>query len=241
MGKCSFAAILLWCCVLLGCKDITTRSSTVSDGATNSNHVAVGQSAGNGISKELMDDLSTAIIQGNKKYIDTFLKLNPNLNRSNSLGETPLTLAATLGELEMVKQFINSGAKVNFQNQFGRTPLHKSIIHFQNNESAEIVSFLLKNGADTEILDQNSAPPVYYCLFNLSKPYFDSDVAMKTMKMLSELEVHGAKRSIGFKVPGLDKNRLINQIKEMLKVDIRSLSSNQVELIERIVDEAGES
>jgi hypothetical protein len=64
------------------------------------------------------------------------------------------------------------------------------------------------------------------------------------MKMLSELEVHGAKRSIGFKVPGLDKNRLINQInqiKEMLKGDIRSLSSNQVELIERIVDEAGES
>ena len=241
MGKCSFVAILLWGCLLLGCKDITTRSSTMSDRATNSTHFAVEQSAGNGISKELMDDLSTAIIQGNKKYIDTFLKLNPNLNRLNSLGETPLTLAATLGELEMVKQFINSGAKVNFPNQIGRTPLHKSIIHFQNNESTKIVSFLLKNGADTEILDQNSAPPVYYCLFNLSKPYFDSDVAIKTMKMLSELEVHGAKRSIGFKVPGLDKSRLINQIKEMLKDDIRSLSSNQVELIERIVDEAGGS
>ena len=240
MGKYNFIVILLWGSLLLGCEDITT-SSTMSDGATNSTHVTVEQSAGNGISKELMDDLSTAIIQGNTKYIDTFLKLNSNLNHLNSLGETPLTLAATLGELEMVKQFINSGAKVNFPNQFGRTPLHKSIIHFQNDESTEIVSFLLKNGADTEILDQNSAPPVYYCLFNLSKPYFDSDVAMKSMKMLSELEVHGAKRSIGFKVPGLDKNRLINQIKEMLKGDIRSLSSNKVELIERIVDEAAEA
>ena len=117
----------------------------MSDGPTNSTHVAVEQSVGNEISKELIDDLTTAIIQGNTKYINTFLKLNPNLNRLNSLGETPLTLAATLGELEMVKQFINSGAKVNFPNQFGRTPLHKSIIHFQNDESTEIVSFLLKN------------------------------------------------------------------------------------------------
>ena len=64
---------------------------------------------------------------------------------------------------------------------------------------------------------------------------------MKSMKMLSELEVHGAKQSIGFKVPGLDKNRLVNQIKVLLQGDIHSLSSNQVELIERIVDEAGES
>ena len=60
----------------------------MSDGATNSTHVAVEQSAGNGISKELMDDLSTAIIQGNTKYINTFIKLNSNLNRLNSLGET---------------------------------------------------------------------------------------------------------------------------------------------------------
>ena len=156
----------------------------MSDGATNSTHVAVEQSAGNGISKELMDDLSTAIIQGNTKYIDTFLKLNSNLNRLNSLGETPLTMAATLGELEMVKQFINSGAKVNFPNQFGRTPLHKSIIHFQNDESTEIVSFLLKNGADTEILDQNSAPPVYYCLFNLSKPYLFLIILLLKMNQL---------------------------------------------------------
>ena len=68
----------------------------MSDGPTNSTHVAVEQSVGNEISKELIDDLSTAIIQGNTKYINTFLKLNTNLNRLNSLGETPLTFADTL-------------------------------------------------------------------------------------------------------------------------------------------------
>ena len=56
MGKYNFAVILLWGSLLLGCKDITT-SSTMNDGATNLTHVAVEQSAGNGISKELMDDL----------------------------------------------------------------------------------------------------------------------------------------------------------------------------------------
>ena len=49
-----------------------------------------------------MDELCSAIVQGNTKYIDTFIKLNPNLNRVNSLGETPLTLAATLGEFDLV-------------------------------------------------------------------------------------------------------------------------------------------
>ena len=63
----------------------------MSDGATNSTHVAVEQSVGNEISKELIDDLSTAIIQGNTKYINTFLKLNTNLNRLNSLGAVSYT------------------------------------------------------------------------------------------------------------------------------------------------------
>ena len=240
MGNYHYSAILIGICFFLGCKDITTKKS-MSVGATNSTQRAIGKSVRKGISKELMDDLSTAIIQGNTNYIDTFLKLNPDLNRLNSLGETPLTLAATLGELEIMKRFINSGANVNFQNQFGRTALHKSIIHLQNNQSLDITALLLDNGADTEALDQYSAPPVYYCLFNLSKPYFNSDVGLKSLKMLSTLESHGAKRSIGFKVPGLDKNRLTNQIKVLLNGGTHTLSSNQVELIEKIVDEAGES
>ena len=77
MGKYNFAVSLLWGSLLLGCKDIMT-SSTMSDGATNLTHVAVEQSVGNEISKELIDDLSTAIIQGNITVSYTHLTLPTN-------------------------------------------------------------------------------------------------------------------------------------------------------------------
>lgn len=236
-----FTAILIaGCFFLLGCKD-TTTSKSVTDGASDSTAVGVEHYFSKGISKELMDDLSAAVIQKNTKYIDTFLKLKPDLNQLNSLGETPLTLSTTLGEREIVEKFINSGANVDFPNQFGRTALHKAIIHLHNDQAPEIVSLLLENGAKTEVLDQYNAPPVYYCLFNLSKPHFDSDIALKSIKMLSALEMYGAKRSTGFGVPGLDKNRLTNQVRMLLNSNAHPLSSNQVEFLESVVDQAGKS
>lgn len=193
------------------------------------------------VSDTLMDELCSAIVQGNTKYIDTFLKLNPNLNRVNSLGETPLTLAATLGEFDLVKQFVNAGAEVNFPNHLGRTPLHKTIIHLENKHASRIVTHLLQSGAKPDPVDQYGAPPIYYCLFNLSKPYLDSDIAVMSMTILSSLEKHGADRSAGFDVPGMDTHRLVDQAKALLDGGINTLSSNQVELLNAVVSEAGRS
>jgi hypothetical protein len=171
------------------------------------------------VSDTLMDELCSAIVQGNTKHIDTFLKLNPNLNRLNSLGESPLTLAATLGEFDLVKQFVNAGAEVDFPNHLGRTPLHKTIIHFENKHASRIVSHLLQAGAKPD--------PV--------------DIAVTSMKILSTLEKHGADRSAGFDVPGMDTHRLVDQAKALLDGGIRTLSSNQVELLKAVVSEADRS
>ena len=90
-----------------------------------------------------------------------------------------------------MKQFVNAGAEVNFPNHLGRTPLHKTIIHLENKHASRIVTHLLQSGAKPDPVDQYGAPPIYYCLFNLSKPYLDSDIAVTSITILSSLESTG--------------------------------------------------
>jgi len=46
-----------------------------------------------------------------------------------------------------VKQYLNAGAEVDFPNHLGLTPLHKTIIHFENKHASRIVSHLLQAGS----------------------------------------------------------------------------------------------
>ena len=62
-----------------------------------------------------------------------------------------------------------------------------------------------------------------------------------SMTILSSLENHGADRSAGFDVPGMDTHRLVDQAKALLDGGINTLSSNQVELLNAVVSEAGRS
>ena len=62
-----------------------------------------------------------------------------------------------------------------------------------------------------------------------------------SMTILSSLENHRADRSAGFDVPGMDTHRLVDQAKALLDGGINTLSSNQVELLNAVVSEAGRS
>ena len=58
--------------------------------------------------------------------------------------DTPLYIAATEGNFEIVKLLVDNGANVNYSNKFGTTP-YKIATFFDQNEIAD---YLLKHGAN---------------------------------------------------------------------------------------------
>ncbi len=67
------------------------------------------------------------------------------------------------GFVEGMQHMINKGAKLNIVDERGRTPLHHVVAEGQ---SLEMVSCLLKNGADLEISDNEGLTP-----FELAKKH----------------------------------------------------------------------
>ncbi len=225
----------------VACSDPASNQSTNTKDAPTYGASPEASSPKKIVSEKLYDEFFTAIVQSNTNYIETFLKLNPELNRVNSLGETPLTLAATLGDFELVVQLIESGADIDYPNRFGRTALHKAIIHFEKESAKQIVLFLIDSGAKVDALDKYNAPPIYYCFFNLAKPYLDTGIAATNLVMISNLEEKGASRSAGLSTDGLDKERLARKANDLLGRRSHTLSSNQVQLLKAIVKDAESS
>ena len=238
---------LLFFCVsslivgFVGCSDPTSNQSINPKEVPAYGDSSEASSPKKIVSENLYDEFFTAIVQSNTNYIETFLKLNPELNRMSSLGETPLTLAATLGDFELVVQLIESGADIDYPNRFGRTALHKAIIHFEKESAKQIVLFLIDSGAKVDVLDKYNAPPIYYCFFNLAKPYLDTGIAATNLVMISNLEEKGASRSAGLSTDGLDKERLARKANDLLGRRSHTLSSNQVQLLKAIVKDADSS
>ena len=71
-------------------------------------------------SKEQEDDISKYLVEDSGTY-----RLNPDAIKENRLSsETPLHLAAKIGQIEIVELLINSGANINQGDINGATPLH---------------------------------------------------------------------------------------------------------------------
>ena len=88
--------------------------------------------------------------------------LNPNelSSESFSLGEniTPLILACTYSNIEVVNTLIRYGADVNLVNAFGETPL----LHAVWNCKDDIVDVLIENQANVNKIDVYGRSPLYY-------------------------------------------------------------------------------
>lgn len=74
-------------------------------------------------------------------------KLNVNVC-TESLQESPLSLACSGGHIEVVKLLINSGAKLEHRDKKSQTALHVAVL----NGHLEVVKFLLDSGADIEAM-----------------------------------------------------------------------------------------
>ncbi|SPM44470.1 ankyrin repeat-containing protein 09 [Orientia tsutsugamushi] len=75
--------------------------------------------------------------------------------------QSQLFASISLGDVDKAKQAIVRGAKLNYTDSSGKTPLHLAI--YSNNE--EMIKLLLKHGADVDYTDSSGKTPLDAAIF----------------------------------------------------------------------------
>lgn len=97
------------------------------------------------------------------KLIQKALEMGADPNQTLDNKTTPLTIAAKNLRLDIVKELIDKGARVNEKNGWGQTPLIESIKKHIN--SPPVALFLLNCGADVNLAD-NFGTPLLFAITN---------------------------------------------------------------------------
>jgi uncharacterized protein len=71
---------------------------------------------------------------------------------------TPLYVAASFGDLDLVKTLIDAGAKVNFDSTSIPSPIH---IAASTNEEPRVLSYLVTKGANVNLIDDRGRTPLH--------------------------------------------------------------------------------
>lgn len=88
--------------------------------------------------------LTRAIVNGwNTDNIMSLLESVKDINIVNSEEKSPLMLACSRGDLELVRLLISKGARINFLSEKKETPLSAAV----SSGNLELVKFLIKSGA----------------------------------------------------------------------------------------------
>lgn len=105
--------------------------------------------------------LHAAVWSDSVSYVKFLIENKFDPNAKNRNGMTPFLSTALNGNYEMVKAFIEGGAKVNSKyKDTGKTPLHIAAQKGLGN----IVELLINNGAKINVKDKNGRTPLYYAL-----------------------------------------------------------------------------
>jgi ankyrin repeat protein len=97
--------------------------------------------------------LMLAAFKGDMKLVQTLLDRGASVNRVG--GWTPLHYAATNGHADIVKLFLQKGARVNVLTSAGVTPLYMAA----RRPSREVVMMLLKAGAFRDLCNDQGLSP----------------------------------------------------------------------------------
>jgi len=90
-------------------------------------------------------ELADAIQSGRRAAaIDIIAKKSADLNAADAAGTTPLLLAATVNDTDLVSRLLKAGANPNQRNELGATPLGEAAF----NSNTEAIQMLLSAGAD---------------------------------------------------------------------------------------------
>jgi len=68
--------------------------------------------------------------------------------------ETPLSIAATIGDIELAKFLVSKGSGIDIMNMGGKTPLHSA-------GNVDVAKFLVSKGADVNAKDEHGNTPLH--------------------------------------------------------------------------------
>ncbi len=92
--------------------------------------------------------LSTAIVQNDLVKVKALLAGEIDVNAKDTLGRTPLHMAAFYARLEASALLLEKGAEVNTKDRIGMTPLHAAVIAGGLDGQRKEVQLLLDNQAN---------------------------------------------------------------------------------------------
>jgi len=98
-----------------------------------------------------LQDFNQAIISNDTARITAMLSLSPDLvNEANSQGQTPIDLAVSRADIDVVESLLDHGAVINKQEKlFGAFPLMQAVVR----NRPEITQLLLERGANVNARD----------------------------------------------------------------------------------------
>jgi ankyrin repeat protein len=102
--------------------------------------------------------LHWAVKDGRKNLVTILLDSKANLEATDRVGKTPLSVACEGKDLEMVTMLVAKGANVNSRDMIGGSPL----IWASAMGNPESVEFLISKGADVNVVDSNGLTPLLW-------------------------------------------------------------------------------
>lgn len=148
--------------------------------------------------------LFDAIDKNFTECVNILIENSAEINICNTNGETPLYLAAQNGNIALAEKLIASGATVNIcgvghpqkptiEKTYGNSNLvavsmlipKRDGLHIKDNmispltaaiiaKKPDMVEFLIKKGADVNLLSQNKLAPIHYAINTFQNDIFDS-------------------------------------------------------------------
>ena len=103
--------------------------------------------------------LHYAAMRADPDLLEALLAAGSQVNAKGELGATPLHMAAAHGRPSAVDRLSAAGADVNARADTGATPLHYALTFGYTNVPA-VISTLLRNGADPNLVDDNGESPM---------------------------------------------------------------------------------
>jgi uncharacterized protein len=105
---------------------------------------------------------------GSYELAKLLIESGARVNVKEKDGNTPLTYAAMYGNLKLVELLLQAGGDPNMKGgNYGRTPLHfTASAGGWSEEYPQIVSLLLSNNADPNILNSGNESPLYEAIIS---------------------------------------------------------------------------
>ncbi|MDB4712742.1 ankyrin repeat domain-containing protein [bacterium] len=107
-------------------------------------------------------------------------------------------IAASVGNIEAVKQHLATGADVNAKDKFGSTPMHTAARFGQN----EVSELLIAKGADVNAKNNNGVTPLDTAIVGIAFISRGEVIMHKHPKTADLLRKHGAKTAEELKAEG---------------------------------------